>query len=158
MLENDRGQIWIGRNIRWMQGSASRIGEAGWNMVLSQARTGQVQAFLADNGVGLDQMQTDAIGNELTAKHALDDPRDRAVKLWVYPKFKIDDPPPPRQVPPTKKISRHFKIAMLTGVSAGLMLKASKYLTKLKLGIGPAVDTIFFIIWDTTNNFSCMYS
>jgi outer membrane protein OmpA-like peptidoglycan-associated protein len=54
LLESRKGNIWI-------QGSASRIGSADWNMTLSQVREGQVQAFLLDNGVSPDQIRVDAV-------------------------------------------------------------------------------------------------
>jgi hypothetical protein len=65
LLEGGSGNIWI-------QGSASRIGSAGWNMALSQVREGQVQAFLLDNGVSPNQIRVDAVGSTLTEHHALD--------------------------------------------------------------------------------------
>ena len=103
LLEGGKGDIWI-------QGSASRIGSAGWNMTLSQVRESQVQAFLLDRGISSDQIRVDAVGSTLAAQHALDDARDRSVLLWVYPK--LDFHQPSREVPHRPKISRAFKIAV----------------------------------------------
>lgn len=147
LLENDRGAIWL-------QGSASRIGTNAWNMETSMVRAGKVQAYLIDHGASPDQIQADAVGEELAATHAEDDERDRSVRLWVFPKFKYD-PPPPRRVPPRPKISRHFKLAMLTGLSVSQAAK-TKFL-KGRIARGIAFDTIFFIVWDTTNNLGCIY-
>ena len=108
-------------------------------------------------GVAPGQMQLDAIGEEHAATHALDDPRDRAVILWVKPKLK-NDPPPPRKVPPKPKplISQKFKLAMPTGISGAQAVKFARFL-KVKVGASVNIDAIFFIVWDTTNNQSCIY-
>ncbi|HET6573359.1 MAG TPA: OmpA family protein [Fimbriiglobus sp.] len=148
LLANDRGAIWL-------QGSASRIGANAWNMETSMVRASRVQAYLYDHGVSADQVQPDAVGEELAATHANDDERDRSVRLWVFPKFKYD-PPPPRRVPRRPKVSRHFKIAMLTGLSVSQSSKIPK-LFKGKAARGAAIDAIFFIVWDTKNNLSCLY-
>ncbi|HJZ92230.1 MAG TPA: OmpA family protein [Gemmataceae bacterium] len=149
LLANDRSAIWL-------QGRASRIGTNAWNMETSMTRASRVQAYLYDNGVSVDQVQPDAIGEEGAATHAEDDERDRSVLLWVYPKFKDDPKPPPRRVPPRPKVSRHFKLAMLTGISVSQSAKIAKFL-RGKVARGVAVDAIFFIVWDTTNNLSCIY-
>jgi OmpA family len=148
LLENDRGFI-------WMTGSASKIGTNAWNMETSMVRAGAVQAFLLDRGVTPDQIEPNAVGEEEAQTHALDDEHDRAVRLWVMPKFKYD-PKPPRKVPPKPKVSDKFKIAMLTGLSISQGAKAAKFL-RGRIGRGVAFDTIFFIVWDTTNNLSCIY-
>jgi len=148
LLDFDRGAIWL-------QGSASRIGTDDWNMVTSMMRTSRVQAHLADRGISNDQIQPDAVGEELAVNHGPDDERDRGVLLWVYPKFKYD-PPPPKRVPPRPKTSRYFKLAMLTGISISQSAKIPNFL-KGRAGRGPAMDSIFFIVWDTTNNLSCIY-
>jgi hypothetical protein len=148
LLENDRGAVWL-------QGSASRIGTNPWNMETSMVRASRIQQLLANSGVNHDQIQPDAIGEEGAVNHALDDERDRSVKMWVFPKFKYD-PPPPRRVPPKPLISTKFKIAMLTGLSASHAAKHAKWL-KMKFGAGFAIDVNFFIVWDTKNNLSCMY-
>ncbi len=80
LLEKDAGQT-------WMTGSASRVGTAGWNMTLSQNRVITVAKCLSEQGIDPEQMQTDAIGNTHTAKHDKDDPRDRAVTLWVLLRY-----------------------------------------------------------------------
>ena len=145
LLENDRGAIWL-------QGSASRVGANAWNMETSMVRAGRVQAHLLDRGASSDQIQADAVGEMLAAAHAPDEDRDRSVRLWVFPKFKYD-PPPPRRVPPRPKGSRHFKLAMVTSLSFS-HLKDLKKLSKLskvlkaKPGIGVSVDAIAFIIWE----------
>jgi hypothetical protein len=149
LLEDDRGNI-------WMQGSASRIGSNAWNMELSQTRVGRVANFLSTRAIASEQMQLDAVGEELAANHVEDDPRDRSVRLWVLPKFEFD-PPPPRRVPPRPKVSRHFKIAMITGLSMSQALNAGKIFRGVKLGAGLAFDGIFFMVWDTRNNISCLY-
>jgi hypothetical protein len=148
LLENDRGQIWL-------RGSASRIGTDAWNMETSMIRAGTVQAYLHDHGVLSGQVQPHAVGNRLAATHAKDDEHDRSVQLWVFPKFKFA-PPPPRRVPPSPKVSQNFKLAVLTGLSAALSAKVTNF---LKGGVtrGLAADMIFFIVWDTTNNLSCIY-
>ncbi len=160
-LENDRGAIWL-------QGSASRIGTNAWNMETSMVRAGQVRAYLLDHGVSPDQIQADAVGEELAATHAEDEERDRSVRLWVFPKFKYD-PPPPRRVPPRPKISRHFKLAMLTGLSVSQGAKLANFLKSVSHGaklanllkggisVGGTIDMIYFIVWDTTNKLSCIY-
>jgi len=149
LLKNDRGHI-------WMQGSASRIGAAGYNKTLSQARVKRVAQFLTANGVTSSQMQLDAVGAEQTAGHALDDEHDRAVAFVVLPKAKVDPPPPP-PVPPKPMVSQQFQLAMLAGLSAGMALRYAKYL-KGKVGAGFAADGLFFQIWDTTNHLACIYA
>ena len=149
LLQNDHGKI-------WMQGSASRIGAAGYNKTLSQVRVNRVAAYLAGHGVTADQMQLEAVGAELTAGHALDDEHDRGVALVVLPKAKVDPPPPP-PVPPKPKVSKWFKLSMLAGLSASKALRFTKFL-KGKIGAGVAADVLFFQIWDTTNNLACIYA
>jgi hypothetical protein len=149
LLENNRGNV-------WMQGSASRIGSNAWNMELSQTRVGRVANFLSQRGIAVEQTQLDAVGEELAKKHVEDDPRDRSVTLWVLPKFEFD-PPPPRRVPPRPKVSRHFKIALVTGLSFSQALNVGKLFRGVKLGGGVAIDGIFFIVWDTRNNIACLY-
>ncbi len=77
----------------WMQGSASRIGTDSWNTTPSQVRVGSVLQFLADNGATLEQIQSNAIGEQDAKLQAPDDERDRSVFLWVYPRFKFDTRP-----------------------------------------------------------------
>jgi hypothetical protein len=149
LLEDDRGNI-------WMQGSASRIGSNAWNMELSQTRVGRVANFLSARGIDSAQMQLDAVGEELATNHAEDDPRDRSVRLWVLPKLKFD-PPPPRKVPLRPLATRHFKIAMVTGLSVSQAVNVGKIFRGVKLGGGAALDGIFFMVWDTRNNISCLY-
>lgn len=157
LLEGGRGNIWI-------QGSASRIGpSADWNMTLSQVREGTVQAFLLDHDVNPDQIRTDAVGSTLTAHHSLDDPRDRSVLLWVYPKFEVHKPP--KKVPNRPKISKTFKIAVdghnlwanHRKVSWGQ--KVFKYvIKKTPMKYLPVSEMdIPFIVWDTTNYLACRY-
>jgi hypothetical protein len=147
----------------WMRGSASRIGTADWNMELSRNRVMRVAGFLMENGIDAEKIETNAIGNRRAMEHALDDERDRGVFLFVYPKFEFH-PEPKRQIPQKKAVSTRFKIAGLTSISKGLEVKAFKYLGhlikavgKLDIVIGPTADVNFFIIWDTTNNLSCLY-
>jgi hypothetical protein len=154
LLDGGMGNIWI-------QGSASRIGSAGWNMALSQVREGTVQAFLLDNGVNANQIRVDAVGSTLTEHHALDDPRDRSVFLWVYPKF--HPIPPPKKVPPRPKTSTLFKLSVdghfpdrwakhHRNLSWGQKL-VKKIAKKLPLS---SMD-LPFIVWDTTNSLACRY-
>jgi OmpA family len=149
LLENDLGNI-------WMQGSASRIGTNAWNKVLSQNRVVNVASFLSERGIDSEQMQLDAVGEELAATHTEDDERDRSVMLLVLPKMKFT-PPPPRVVPPRPLVSRHFKIALITGLSVSQALNVAKIFRGVKLGAGLAIDGIFFMVWDTRNNISCLY-
>jgi hypothetical protein len=161
LLENNKGNIWL-------QGSASRVGTNDWNMVLSQTRVGLVAAYLADHGVNWDQIQVDAVGEELAnkLKHSEDDPRDRSVTIWVLPKFELHIPPPKR-VPPKPKISKHFNIAMVTDLSVSKLLNLEKKLAQLsrsgggkalsKLKGGFAIDFGVFVVWDTKNNLACFY-
>ena len=58
--------------------------------------------------------------------------------------------------PAPPKTSREFKLAMISGLSAGYALKFAKYL-RGRIGAGVAVDGIFFQIWDTKNNQACIY-
>ena len=83
------------------------------------------------------------VGHEVieVARHQ----QDRSVLLWVYPKFEEDPKPPPRRVPPRPKVSRQFKLAMLTGLSVSQGFKFSRFL-KGKVGGGVAVDTIFSLL------------
>lgn len=148
LLEHDRGFIWI-------TGSASRIGTNAWNMETSMARVGSVHAFLLDRGVDPGQIEPNAVGEEEAKTHAIDDERDRAVRLWVMPKFKYE-PRPPKKVPAAPKVSQKFKLSMLTGLSASHATKFAKFL-KVKVGGGPMADVAFFMIWDTTNNLACYY-
>lgn len=148
LLAGDKGRI-------WMQGSASRIGADAYNMTLSKVRVRRVADFLKDGGIAETQMQLDAVGEELAAKHGPDDERDRGVALLILPKAKNDPPPPPR--PPTKPpTTQKFKVAMITGLSGAKATKFAKYL-KGKVGAGVAADVLFFQIWDIENNFSALY-
>jgi hypothetical protein len=154
LLEGGKGNIWI-------QGSASRIGNSGWNMTLSQVREGQVQAFLLDNGISAEQIRVDAVGSTLTEHHALDDPHDRSVLLWVYPKFEINKPP--KIVPPRPKISRLFKIAV-DGQNPARWAKksrefswAQKVFKKIVKKLPLSELDLPFIVWDTTNHLACRY-
>lgn len=160
LLAHDHG-------LAWMQGSASRIGTPGWNKILSQNRVVTVAGFLTSQGVDADQMQLDAVGEELAEKanHAQDDERDRSVTVLVQPKVQVHDTPPPRKVPPKPKVSRQFKIAMLGDVSVAKLLdltkklvngsKLAKRLSKVKGGV--AGDVGIYMVWDTTNNLACTY-
>ena len=148
LLENKKGNI-------WMQGSASQIGSDSWNMELSRYRVITVANFLGSLDIFADQIQTDAIGEEHAKLHAQDDERDRSVMLWVYPRFHFD-PPPPRKLPPKPLVSKHFKIAMVTGLSISHALQIAK-LFKVKIGAGIGIDGIVFLIWDTNNNIACFY-
>jgi hypothetical protein len=100
LLENNRGNVWL-------EGSASRMGANAWNMETSQTREGRVAAYLADHGVNWDQMQVDAVGEEVAnkLKHTEDDPRDRSVTIWVLPRINVNVPLPKR-VPPKPKMSQ----------------------------------------------------
>lgn len=148
LIENKKGNI-------WMQGSASQIGTDAWNMTLSQNRVVRVATFLGTQGIVAEQMQLDAIGEEQAKHHSQDDERDRSVMLWVYPRFEYE-PPPPRKVPPKPLTTRHFKIAMVTGLSVSQALKISK-LFKVKIGAGIVIDGLVLLIWDTQNNIACLY-
>ncbi len=103
LLENNRGNIWL-------QGSASRVGPNSWNMEISQTRVSRVAAYLTDHDIRFDQMQVDAVGEELAnkLKHSEDDPRDRSVTIWVLPK--TSPVPPPKRVPPKPKLSSRSKL------------------------------------------------
>ena len=63
LVENGRGNVWL-------QGSASQIGATDWNMTTSMVRAGQVQAYLLDRNVKLDQVEANAIGETQAATHA----------------------------------------------------------------------------------------
>ena len=132
-----------------MEGSASRIGDSGYNQRLSEVRVYRVAEFLMSKGIDVNQMQLHAVGAAGKEEHALDEERDRAVSLVVHPRAKVD-PPPPKHVPPKPKTSRQFKIALLGELSVTALLKR---IPKL----GPTVDVIFFQIWDTTNNLASIY-
>jgi hypothetical protein len=153
LLENDTGSI-------WMLGSASRIGSNAWNMETSQVRVGRVADFLIKKGITTEQIQQNAVGEELAAKHSEDDPRDRSVTLWVIPRFKFDPPRPPKppvRVPRKPPVSQNFKIAMLGAVSVAVTVNAVKLLKKVKLGGALTLDDMYLMIWDTRNNISCVY-
>lgn len=149
------GLLADGRTQVFLEGRASRIGTNAWNMETSMIRASRVQAYLYDNGASADQVQPNATGEELAVAPD-DDERDRSVRLWVHRKLEDDRKPPPRRVPPRPKVSRHFKIAMLTGISLSQGAKIAKWL-KGRAARGAALDAIFFIVWDTTNNLSCVY-
>jgi hypothetical protein len=150
MLDDDQGAV-------WMQGSASRIGTNDWNMTTSRARVSRVAAFLAEHGIAGEQMQLDAIGEENAATHAEDDERDRSVRLWVAPKFHYVPEPIPQRVPSKPLTSRHFKIAMLVSFSVSTSSVIKKFLSKMKFIRFVMAEVAAFIIWDTTNNISCLY-
>ncbi|MBG0809769.1 OmpA family protein [Methylosinus sp. H3A] len=149
LLERNRGFV-------WMTGSASRIGSNDWNMETAMVRVGTVQAFLLDHGVDGNQIEPNAVGEEEAQTHALDDERDRGVRLWIMPKLE-DDPRPPKKVPPRPKVSRKFRIAMVTAISASHASRLAKF-SRFKLGGGPLVDFAVFTVWDMTNNIACMYA
>jgi hypothetical protein len=97
----------------------------------------------------------------------MDDERDRSVTIIVLPKVEIHDTPPPRKVPPKPKVSRQFKIAMVTDLSATKLLDLSKKLAAVgrskwarrlsKLKGGLAGEFGVYEVWDTTNNLACTY-
>jgi hypothetical protein len=146
LLTGGTGQI-------WMQGSASRIGDARWNMQLSENRVARVANFLMSQGVNDNQMQLKAVGEELAVTHAEDDQRDRSVLLWVHPV--PDDTPPPRKVP-KPLTTRNFKIAMVSGLSVTQAINVGK-LFRVKIGGGVAFDGLIFLIWDVDNKIACLY-
>lgn len=151
LCKNDRSSVWL-------QGSASRIGSTTWNMTTSQSRAGRIETHLFEKGVKDSQIQSKAIGEEYASPYSEDDERDRSVRIWVYPRMKFE-PPPPKKVPkrPKKKlVSSQFKLAMLTGISAGLSAKVKRFL-RGRFGRGVALDFMTFIVWDTKNNISCIY-
>jgi hypothetical protein len=148
ILAKDRGRIWL-------RGSASSVGDSNYNKQLSQVRVNRVAAYLRANGVNDEQMQLEAVGEELANKQPADDERDRAVEFVIRPKKK-GDPPPPRTIPRPQLVSQDFKLAMLSGISGGKLAKVAKYV-KGKIGAGLAVDALFFIIWDTRNNLAAEY-
>jgi hypothetical protein len=160
LLADGKGDIWL-------QGSASRIGSDDWNKVLSQTRESTVQAFLLDHGVSANQIQVQAVGSTLTKNHALDDPRDRGVLLWVYPKFEF--PIPPIKVPHRPKISNVFKIAVdgdfpprwkrwnanIPEWQKAIQWGTDQVASKLKMPISHMA--LPFIVWDVTNHLACRY-
>jgi hypothetical protein len=150
MLDDDLGAI-------WMQGSASKIGTNKWNMTTSQARVIRVASFLSEKEIRAEQMQLDAVGEENAATHDEDDERDRSVRLWVLPKFHYVPVPVPRPVPRKPFTSRHFKIAMLVSFSVSASSTIKKFLSKMKFVKYVMAEVAPFVIWDTTNNISCLY-
>jgi hypothetical protein len=147
LLMDGKGQV-------WMQGSASRIGDAKWNMELSENRVARVSNFLMAQGVNDSQMQLKAVGEELAATHSEDDQRDRSVLLWVHP-VPEDTPPPPPKVP-KPLTTRNFKISMVSGLSVTQAINVGK-LFKVKIGGGVAFDGLIFLIWDIDNKIACLY-
>lgn len=145
LLRDDQGHIWL-------RGSASQIGAATYNQVLSKKRVERVAHFLAGRGVNPSQMQLEAVGEQFASKTKVDDERDRSVAFIVLPKIPGDQPPPP-EVPSKPLVSQRFKVRMLGG---GAFSKPGKVL-KLKPSAGVAVDVIAFQIWDTTNNLASIY-
>jgi len=154
LLDDDAGNI-------WMQGSASRVGTNAWNMELSRNRVVTVARFLGTQGIDAEQMQLDAVGEELAdaARHSQDDERDRSVKIWVMPKLHFEPAPPPPKVPPRPKTTRHFKIAMVDNLSVTQALQIEKVFQKpiSKIGGGPAIESSVFMVWDTRNHIVCFY-
>lgn len=130
--------------MRQYHDAISRIGTNAWNWQTSAIREQRVQRFLLERGVTGDQIQTHAVGEEDAVNHAEDDERDRAVKLWVHPKSQ-DDQPPPRRVPPRPKITRHFKLAKLTGISASQSARLAQFL-RGRAARSAAIEAIFFIV------------
>lgn len=148
LLADERGQIWL-------RGSASKVGAADYNRQLSKVRVERVAAYLAGHGIKAEQMQLEAVGEDLTVSTNNDDERDRAVTFIVLPRAKVDPPPPPKVIPkPT--ISRNFKLTMLMALAASKAAKYAKYI-KGKVGAGIAGDVMFFQIWDTQNNLAAIY-
>ena len=143
-----------GKGQIWMQGSASRIGAAPWNMQLSENRVARVANFLMTQGVDDSQMQLNAVGEELAATHAEDDQRDRSVLLWVHPVPEDTPPPPPKA--PKPLTTRNFKISMVSGLSVTQAINVGK-LFKVKIGGGVDFDGLIFLIWDTDNKIACLY-
>jgi hypothetical protein len=154
-LANLKGNIWL-------QGSASRIGSKDWNMTLSMVRGGAVEAFLLDRDIKPEQIEPDAVGNTLTATHALDDAHDRSVLLWVYPRFEFH-PPLEKKVPSRPKISSVFKIAVDGNYPAAWAAHhrnlsiGGKILKKIMKKLPLSSQDIPFLVWDTTNNIACKY-
>ncbi|MBS0530519.1 MAG: hypothetical protein JSS22_14190 [Proteobacteria bacterium] len=148
LLANNSGNI-------WMRGSASQIGTSPWNQRTSEARVYNVAKFLQGLGVADGQMRLDAIGSDATVLHRPDEETDRGVTLWVQPR-PIPEPPP-REVPRKALITKHFKIALVTGLSLSQAVNVGKVFRGVKLGGGVAIDGLIFLILDTENNIACLY-
>ena len=107
---------------------------------------------MSEMGIHAEQIQTNAIGNTLTANHKLDDAHDRSVYLWVLPKIHFEPivkPHLPRRVPPKPKVSRNFKIALLIEVDGSLSFaarQAVKRIVKGRVGAGIAFASALFTI------------
>jgi hypothetical protein len=156
LLEGNKGNV-------WMQGSASQIGPDKWNMTLSLVRVGTVQAFLLDQGIKNDQIETNAVGETLAKTHALDDQRDRSVLLVVHPR--VEDRPVPKKIPPRPrpKTSLQFKIAVDADFperwkSAHRNISwGTKVITKIVKKLPVSTRDVPFTVWDTANNLACRY-
>jgi hypothetical protein len=139
----------------WMEGSASKIGEDPWNMTLSRVRVGAVLDFLLSQGVQLEQMQTQAVGEEKAQEHALDDEKDRAVVIYVRPNYKPHVPePPPKKVP---KASLAFKIAIVAEPTPAQQKAIDQFKRGKWLYDKAANDQFAILIWDQEKGDAALY-
>lgn len=135
LLKDKRGNIWL-------RGRASRAGAVALNQRLSEARASAAVAYLRSLGVLMNQMQPEAVGEDLSAGHSLEDERDRCVDFIVLPSatsFK----PPPKRVPKKPPVSDAFKIRM------NMQLSGGAYIFELGYCI--------FEVWDYRNRVSSFY-
>ncbi|WP_437755085.1 OmpA family protein [Sorangium sp. So ce1389] len=131
----------------WLQGSASSTGSAAHNMALSQRRAENVADHLLKRGVLFDQIQIDAVGDNVARSPIRENADDRAVSLLAAPLVTL----PPNTTAPTPTpepgapTATRFRIRMLRGVSASV-------------GKGwMSNEMLFFQIWDPANGVTSYY-
>jgi len=157
----------------WLRGSASRVGQRGYNWRLSQKRVNRVADYLRVWGVRDNQIQENWVGSEYSTSCDPDDPHDRAVELNCQPFIPepVEPPKPPPQ-PPLPPITQSFKVRLRWDVdlSTSALSKAKKivnWLMKIKkvqkvskwakAAKGIALDVIYFEIRDDKNSLSAYY-
>ena len=135
LLINGAGNIWL-------RGQASRTGSVAYNLDLSRRRVSNVVAILRTAGVGVDQVQSEAVGEALSLDGPAEDPRMRSVGLIVRPRRK-GDPGPSKDIPAdNRKVNIKFRIRMLMNLNVS------------KIG---AIDYSMFQIWDVENKVCSFY-
>jgi hypothetical protein len=158
----------------WIDGMASRPGSAQHNLLLSQRRAKSVVDFLTSALGGSKVTFSVEWEGEYTAQllrhpEHKENAGDRAVHVCLQLiETPIPPPPPPPIKPPELKAGadKTFKIRLLGALGGAgnpfaaatkMPTSAKDFLLKLKPGIGPAAENVYFEVLDVTANQHAVY-